>query len=261
MILPAKYYKLPLCEGLEALQVSNHKTAFPAHFHPTYNISLIYDGTFRTQLSDQLLHAPSGTILVTNPQEIHANPCEKEERISFFTFYISQRFLEHANQYRPVVFNQKVINDFQLFSALHRLSQNINQVNTAASWEPDLKDALGLMAQRYGSADYQPESVRIQTLFDDFLAEDNLSKFSLADAARRFGVDKYKFLRLFKFQTGLTPNNYFILQRIEKSKLMLSAGRDLLSIAIELGFYDVAHYCNHFKKFTGVSPMSYTAAG
>jgi AraC-like DNA-binding protein len=38
---------------------------------------------------------------------------------------------------------------------------------------------------------------------------------------------------------------------------MLLDGKDLLSIAIELGFYDAAHYSNHFKKFTGISPLAF----
>lgn len=96
-------------------------------------------------------------------------------------------------------------------------------------------------------------------LFSEYIAEENFSRFSLDAAARQFGLDKYKFLRLFKDQTGFTPNNYTIFKRVEKSKLLLAQGQDLLSIAVELGFYDAAHYCNHFKKFTGVSPSAFIA--
>ena len=79
----------------------------------------------------------------------------------------------------------------------------------------------------------------------------------MQEAAGQLGIDKYKFLRLFKSQTGLTPNNYIILKKIEKSKAMLTEGHDLLAVAINLGFYDTAHFCKHFKKFTGTSPVAY----
>lgn len=256
----SKYYKLALGEGLEALQAHRHKTAFPFHFHPTYNITLVYDGTFHTQLNERLVHAPSGTILITNPHEIHANPCDKEDSVSFFTFYISPGFLHYCNRYHQVQFAQKVIYDTDLFRELHRLSLVIGGQLIAPGFEADLKKTMEQLARKYGSADDRPAEQKIHTLFDEFLSEEHPTKFSLTDAAARFGVDKYKFLRLFKFQTGLTPNNYFIMRRIEKSKAMLADGRQLLDIAIELGFYDAAHYCNHFKKYTGISPMTYTLA-
>src|SRR5882757_2505801 len=94
---PSRYYKLPVCEGLEALFATQYKTPFPSHFHPTFNITLVYDGTFQTRLTDKLVNAPTGTILITNPQEIHANPFDKHTSVSFFTFYISQAFLEYCN--------------------------------------------------------------------------------------------------------------------------------------------------------------------
>lgn len=256
---PSKYYKFAFCDGLEALSVNNHKTPFPAHFHPTYNITLVYSGTFNTRLTDKFVLAPSGSILITNPQEIHANPFHKDSSVSFFTFYVSQPFLEYCNNGKPAVFRQNAIYDAGLFTSLHMLSLKLGMNNDFRELESDLKHALSGLAVKYGS-DGPNISGKEQLLFHELLAGDNFEKFSLADAAKSFGVDKYKFIRLFKDQTGLTPNNYFIYRRIEKSKAMLTEGQGLLSVAIDLGFYDAAHYCNHFKKFTGVSPAGYTSS-
>ncbi|MFD0939191.1 AraC family transcriptional regulator [Pedobacter boryungensis] len=255
---PSKYYKLAIGEGLEALLAKDYNHSFPFHFHPTYNITLVYLGSFNTQLHNQLLIAPTGSILITNPQEIHANPFEKDNKVSFFTFYVSQDFMEYCNGGQSVVFNNKVINDDDLFSALHQLATTINHPQLGSTYEDELKKALHTLALNYGDNHNEPQDLQFKSLFDDFMAEESITKFSLDVAASRFGIDKYKFIRLFKSQTGLTPNNYFILKRIEKSKTMLAEGKDLLSIAIDLGFYDTAHYCNHFKKFTGISPIAYS---
>ncbi len=256
----SRYHKLPFCDGLEALYVTKYNTPFPFHYHPTFNISLIYEGVFPTQLHDRSIIAPSGALLVTNPGEIHANPCEKGNSVSFFTFYLGRDFLTHCNGGRPVLFGEKAIYDQALFSRLHQLSLEINRGGRGIGFEEKFISAFSYMAVKYGSACDDPENSGTSTLFREFLAEDHLDKFSLPDTARRFGMDKYKFLRLFKSQTGLTPNNYFILKRIEKSKFLLTEGRDLLGIAIELGFYDAAHFCNHFKKFTGIPPGAYIQA-
>lgn len=253
----SRYYHFTYCDGLEALSAKNHKTAFPAHYHPTFNITLIYNGVFPTKLTDRLVLAPAGTILITNPREVHANPLPKGECLDFFTFYVSQDFLNYCYG-GAVYFPRKTITDDVIFDRLHRLSMRLGTSADQSQLEPLLKDALAPLAKAYGHTEEQTETNEIE-LFNELLLTDCFEKFSLAEAANQLGIDKYKFLRLFKDQTGLTPNHYFIYKRIEKSKELLAEGHDLLSVAIDLGFYDVPHYTHHFKRFTGVTPMSFNS--
>lgn len=252
----SKYYKLPLFGGLEALYASNYNSSFPPHYHDTFNISLVYEGIFPAEIENKLITAPAGSILITNPQEIHANPCEKKNSVSFFTFYLSQDFITHCNAGRPVFFHNKIIYDAALFANLHSLSLDIGR-NASLQNEQAFIQAFQSLIAKHGASKTTGESIQTTRLFAELLAEESSAPFSLQEAALRFGMDKFKFLRLFKHQTGLTPNNYFILKRIEKSKILLTEGHDLLSIAIDLGFYDSAHFSNHFKKFTGVSPGAF----
>ncbi len=115
--------------------------------------------------------------------------------------------------------------------------------------------ALRTLVSKHSSEAF--EEKKISHHFRKFLDCEPFEKFSLESAAARFGIDKYKFLRLFKAETGLTPNNYIILKRIEKCKELLKSQNDLLGIAIETGFYDATHLCKHFKKITGISPFAY----
>lgn len=253
----SKYFRFAFCDHLEALSACNYKTPFPFHFHSTFNLSLVFNGSFNTQLNDRLIKSPPGSLLITNPDEIHANPCSKNDLLSFFTFYISKKFMEYCNGNKTVFFSQNTINDANFFSSFHQLSLRLRE-NSSSNIEVEfIKVLRRLIAKHAGNG--QETRHKKQIIFQHFLEEENFEKFSLDDTARRFGMDKFKFIRLFKYQTGLTPNNYFIYRRIEKSKAMLAEGRDLLSIAVELGFYDAAHYCNHFKKFTGISPLAFVA--
>lgn len=252
----SKYYRFPLFDGLEAMYITGNSVSFPQHYHDTYNISLVYDGIFPAQLHNKLITAPAGSILITNPREIHANPCEKKSRVSFFTFYLSPAFVTSCNSGKSVIFNSHVIYDRDLFTRLHNLSQGINN-HRVLPYEDEFRQTIHELARKHGSDRASGEHIRTTRLFSALLTAENPAKFSLQEAAVRFGMNKFKFLRLFKYQTGLTPNNYFILKRIEKSKILLTEGHDLLTIAIDLGFYDAAHFCNHFRKFTGVSPGVY----
>lgn len=257
----SQFHKLTVADGLEALATRNYNLSFPFHFHQTYNISLVYDGVFRTRVQGRNLIAEAGSILITNPLQIHSNPVETDEVVSFFTFYISPGFFNYSTRSQPSFFHDNIVYDEAIFAALHQIAIQIDAGDNSFAIEQELNCALNLLAHKYASFDNERKGmIDSRTLFDDYLANQDLEKFSLDHTAKQFGIDKFKFLRMFKYETGLTPNNYFILKRIEKSKEMLFAGNDILSTAIDLGFYDIPHFSKHFKKFTGISPAAYSQA-
>lgn len=250
------YYRLPILDGLEVLDARHHTLNFPFHIHDTFNITLVLEQTFTTKLSARLLQAPVGTIVITHPNEVHATICDGRQGSSFFTFYVSPDVLTHLNNNEPVFFNDGVIQDAGLFQQLFSLSQQCHVQH--AGMEKSLRNTLQKLVSGY--ATHTPASHRNHTRFRRYLEEETFEKFSLENAAGKFGLDKYKFLRLFKHETGLTPNNYVILKRIEKSKALLQTGNNLLDIAIETGFYDATHFCRVFRKITGITPVAYRNA-
>jgi AraC-like DNA-binding protein len=250
------YHKIPILDGLELLHAKKHTINFPFHTHNTFNIALILNQTFYTKLTDKFLQAPIGTLSITNPHEVHATPCDNKLGNSFSTFYISADVLKTLNKGNDVFFEDKIIYDEALFSSLYFLSKNF--ANPTLNLEKELLAVLEKLVARYASRMHF--EYKKTALFQSFIEENLMEKFSLTDTSRRFGLDKYKFLRLFKHETGLTPNNYIILQRIEKCKELITKQHDLLDIAVETGFYDVAHLSRHFKRFTGVTPSEYKRA-
>lgn len=250
------YHKIPILDGLELLNARNHTIDFPFHTHNNFNLTLILNQTFYTKLNDKFLRAPIGTISITNPNEVHATPCDNKLGNSFFTFYVAPDVLKTLNRGRDVFFEDKIIYDRDLVNGFHYLAEHFN--NPALNLEKELLRVLEKLVARYASSMYFNDKKTI--LFQDLISENLMEKFSLTHTAKRLGLDKYKFLRLFKHETGLTPNNYILLQRIEKCKKLLTKETDLMEVAIETGFYDVAHLSRHFKRFTGVTPSEYKRA-
>jgi AraC family transcriptional regulator len=83
---------------------------------------------------------------------------------------------------------------------------------------------------------------------------------SLDDIVAESGLPRYRFLRLFKQETGLSPHEFMIRCRIERAKQLLLQGKPLIEIAIDTGFFDQSHFYRHFKRVTGQSPSSYRSA-
>lgn len=258
------YRKLPILDGLELLNAKHHIVDFPFHTHSTFNITLVIEQTFSTNIYNRFLQAPVGTIVITNPMEVHATICDATIGSTFFTFYISPDVLTGLNNKKPVFFYDKIVHDASLFEELYILSMHFNNsfegadVNNSLGFENKLLKALKKLVKLH-AANKISENKK-NTNFQRFLEEEPYEKFSLESAAHKFGLDKFKFLRLFKHETGLTPNNYIILKRIEKCKHLLQTHDNLLEIAIETGFYDATHLCKYFKKITGITPLAYRNA-
>jgi len=72
------------------------------------------------------------------------------------------------------------------------------------------------------------------------------------------GMATNSFARLFKQQTGHTPQSYIRKMRIESaSMLLLHSGASINRIADETGFSDRYYFTKVFKQETGVSPALY----
>ncbi len=84
------------------------------------------------------------------------------------------------------------------------------------------------------------------------------SDLDLDRIARRLGLNKSYFIRLFQQKMKTTPMKYFTRLRIEAASAMLtSTDRSLATIAQDLNFYSEFHFSRVFKQYTGSSPSLY----
>lgn len=70
-------------------------------------------------------------------------------------------------------------------------------------------------------------------------------------------VSKYHMLRIFKRHYGLTPRQYLIDKRIEKSKERLKNGMSVTEACFAVGFESLGSFSTLFKTKTGKSPSNY----
>ncbi|MCL6458654.1 MAG: response regulator [Gorillibacterium sp.] len=67
---------------------------------------------------------------------------------------------------------------------------------------------------------------------------------------------------LFKQEMGIKYIDYLHQYRIEVAKQLLKDGKQKVStVAMEVGYFDEAHFIHTFKKWTGVSPAAYSRYG
>ena len=80
--------------------------------------------------------------------------------------------------------------------------------------------------------------------------------------SKKLNKDYSQISRLFPEVEGITIEQFFILQKIEKVKELLAYDELTLSeIAWKLGYSSVAHLSSQFKKVTGLTPSYFKSIG
>ncbi len=110
----------------------------------------------------------------------------------------------------------------------------------------------------------QKQIEKVKTLLINKIQPANLEEhFSIIDfLSKQFQKDYSAISRLFSEVEGITIEQFFILQKIEKAKeLLVYAEYNLNEISYMLGYSSVAHLSAQFKKVTGFTPSQFKALG
>lgn len=100
---------------------------------------------------------------------------------------------------------------------------------------------------------------QVKTKIITYVQQKHLSHLNLSDyLASTSSMSYARIARLFVAHTTLTIEKYYILQRIEKVKELISyCELSLEEIAQQLHYKDVSHMSKQFKKTVGIPPSLY----
>ncbi|MBF8744016.1 AraC family transcriptional regulator [Pseudomonas putida] len=84
--------------------------------------------------------------------------------------------------------------------------------------------------------------------------------FSIIEIAAMCNLTRSHFSRAFKVATGLSPQAWRLLARMEKAKRLLTTDTPLTDIGLECGFCDQAHFTRAFSRLVGQPPKAWRLA-
>lgn len=93
------------------------------------------------------------------------------------------------------------------------------------------------------------------------LLENNFStKLDIDALAKEASLSKFHFSRSFKSVFGMTPHQYVLNKRLERSVELITEGKLMITdIAYQVGFADVHSFSKCFKKHYNASPTRFSA--
>ncbi len=103
-----------------------------------------------------------------------------------------------------------------------------------------------------------PAVAEIAAIFRRILADPSLTRVD--DLAAATGRPPRALQRLFREYVGVSPK--WVLQRLrlqEAAERMAGGAGDWASLALDLGYFDQAHFINDFRRVVGRSPAEYAA--
>lgn len=228
------------------------------HGRKDFQLIFVSSGKFVIKEKSAETIAKSGDICIFRPGEsqkygvaneettyhwIHFSGKSAEEMLSFFKkrVYTVGEFPEFENYCRMI------INEFELDSMYSNLYL-----------EGKFITLISRIAKRILKSEKENKSLtKIRPALEIMKSECHQRR-SNDELAKMCGVSKNCFMKLFKETTGISPQQYYQNQIIDKSIYFLTnTSYNIAEIANLCGIEDAFYFSRMFKKHTGFSPSDY----
>jgi transcriptional regulator GlxA family with amidase domain len=94
--------------------------------------------------------------------------------------------------------------------------------------------------------------------FIRYVEEDYASKIKVSYFTEKVKIERTNFTKIFKKHMDITPQNFIINFRLNKSLVLLkNMNLNILEVSSMVGFNDYKHFLKSFKKKYGVTPKAY----
>lgn len=246
------------------------------HFHDGFEIYVALSDDSKYVFEDETYCMKRGCLVMTSNTELHRTIAPMSgtyERyiVSFLPEYIENMGMEkeitNAFIHRPNSWYRCIqLSNQQLEELLASIRQLENYITIENCYGKELikklilAQILVLCNQYFASNDEEPllwvTSEHLRSAFV-YIREHIKENILLDDLSTSLFMSKRQMIRVFKKETGMTPNEYITMCRIMKSREYLIKGEPILKVCEMVGYSDESHFIRTFKKIMGITPKKY----
>ena len=214
----------------EILKINDSSHHFPTHIHKRTCVGRVDAGAKVLVLHGEKQLLPAGAFFHIPPFTAHDCYTENGMQVSYTVF---------------------CFNDLAGIT-LERLKSDILTANIP----------ITNIEQIYNYAHKVHKVVTVESACCNFIIEyidkNFAHELSIDKIAQEVGLSKYHLIRIFKKNVGLSLHQYLIQTRIKKAAELMKNQNDLVTLALDTGFYDQSHFIRNFKKHIGTTPGNYS---
>jgi len=243
--------------GITALSARITDFKYKKHSHKEYAVGVTLRGIQHYNLNGSLqLSYPNGVMLF-NPEQVHDGMAHDKTGLEYVMLYIEPELLLEVIEKKDIVlFSNPIVYDY-------KLEQRILSLSNAILGEKDdalFTELLLSLTDNLIQTDFYTECKKDNTLIKkakDMLHTNLENVPKLDEICKELDLSKFKFIRMFKANTGISPYQYFLNCKIERAKQLIEKSRDVHSAVAEYGFADLTHLNKHFKSVYGTTAFEY----
>ncbi|MCG3767059.1 AraC family transcriptional regulator [Vibrio cincinnatiensis] len=257
------YYSTPH-QAISLIEADYKKFAFRRHYHLDFHIGLITGGQQKfAHRGEQHLVGP-GEVVIMPPDELHDGRSLLDSGYQVRVFSVTpewfSEYFELSSPENIIRFKHLIVSDSAIFSQLNHFHKVLTQTHLSQLAKDCLPyEGFNSLLSRYGVHKPQPMiplgKQTIETLKAFLLAHLD-QPIRLEQLAQLCQLSPTQFQRHFKAQMGITPYAWFSRLRLEQAMKLLQRGMCGTEVALQVGFYDQAHFTKAFKLTYGVSPSA-----
>ncbi|WP_026565733.1 AraC family transcriptional regulator [Bacillus sp. UNC41MFS5] len=247
--------------NITALSASINDFTYKKHSHQEYAIGVTLRGIQQYNLDGSLQLSYQNGVMLFNPEQAHDGMAHDHEAgLDYVMLYIEPQLLLEVMEKKDLVrFSNPIVYD-------HRLEQRILSLSNAILSEKDealcselLVSLTDSLMQTNLSTHYKKDNTLISKAKD--MIHSNLENvLKLDEICNELNLSKFQFIRLFKAHTGISPYQYFLNCKIQRSKQLIEKNRDIYAVVADCGFVDLSHLNKHFKSVYGTTAFEYMSS-
>ncbi|QWP76450.1 AraC family transcriptional regulator [Lysobacter sp. K5869] len=244
--------------GVELYRAHIVRHSFDPHTHEAYGLGAIESGVerFRYRGSDHL--APPDSLVLMNPDVLHTGHAETAEGWRYRMIYVEPEAAAEITGDEGWWFADAVRHDP---ARARRVTARLD-----ALWHA--REPLAFDSQLHALLEEfrdhaklprraRPEAPKRFAAVLDCLRARLSERVTLEELAAVAELSPFHFLRQFRAQYHVTPQQMLMALRLHEAKRLLAAGLPPARIAADTGLTDQAHLTRAFQRRYGVTPARY----
>jgi AraC-like DNA-binding protein len=232
--------------------------AYPPHVHDAWTVFIVDDGWIRYDLDRRHRGAGGERVTILPPNVVHDGRPAGGDGFHKRVLYLGTEVLDEGLAGRAV--DEPDVARPGLRRAVQALDRALREPDDALEAEARLAMVgAGLRAHLLAPPGDHPGrgpgplAADLRDLLDLTLFE----RTTLAQAGSVLGASPAHLVRSFTQTFGIAPHRYVTARRVDAARRRLLDGEPIAFVAVEVGFYDQAHFTRQFRRHVGTSPGRY----
>ncbi|WP_168122864.1 AraC family transcriptional regulator [Paenibacillus sp. HB172176] len=248
------------------------------HYHKEVECLLILEGVHEISLPSRTYFLHPGEVLLIGSNQLH-RPMEREgQPVEYIVLHVDlEPYFDSATMHYMNAFMERLHPLDELNRILHdnldarreigdavlRIHQEIMEQRKGYELAVSMSMKQFLLAlYRYDSegiiSSYGEKEMGVLSGVFHYIEEHLGERLDMAEISEMAGMSYVYFSKYFKLKTGYSFTEFVNRKRMDRAKRRLAiTDRNISDIAISVGFENMAHFYELFKRFNGCTPRQY----